>query len=95
MIPQVVQVFHLYPEACEDLFRYAITGELADVGKNGVTIQLEERRTTKKHYKARQTVSFDVDEAKELYRCLGLLLAQFETSKEALVQVEASEASSS
>lgn len=89
MIPQVVQVFHLYPEACEDLFRYTITGELADVGTDGVTIQLEERQSTKKHYKARQTVSFDVDEAKELYRCLGLILAQFGTSKEALAQAEA------
>jgi len=90
MIPQVVQVFHLYPEACEDLFRYTITGELASEGIDGVTIQLEERRSTEKHYKASETVSFDVDEARELYRCLGLILAQFEASKEALVQVEAS-----
>ncbi len=95
MIPQVVQVFYLYPEACEDLFRFTITGELADCGTDGVTIQLEERRSTKKHYKARQTVSFDVDEARELYRCLGLILAQLEPSKAVLVQAEASEASSS
>ena len=90
MEPEVVQVFYIYPEGCEDLYRYSISGELRDVGTNGVTIDFEERESVDEPYKAQQTISFTVEEAQALHKSIGLILAQFKTSKEALVQAEVS-----
>ena len=89
MNPEVVQVFYIYPEGCEDLYRYSVSGELRDVGTNGVTIDFEERENVDEPYKPQQTISFTVEEAQALQKSIGLLLAQFEPNKEALVQVEA------
>lgn len=87
MEPEVIQVFYIYPEGCEDLYRYAVIGELRDVGTSGVTIDFEERASLDEPYKAQQTISFTVEEAQALHKSIGLILAQFETSKEALVRV--------
>jgi hypothetical protein len=93
MEPEVIQVFYIYPEGCEDLYRYAVVGELRDVGTNGVTIDFEERASVDESYKAQQTISFTVEEAQALQKSVGLILAQFKPSKEALVQVGVSEES--
>ena len=77
MNPEVIQVFYIYPEGCEDLYRYSVSGEIRDVGITGVTIDLEERTTVTKPYKARQTISFTVEETKALQKSIGLILAQF------------------
>lgn len=86
MEPEVIQVFYIYPESCEDLYRYAVVGELRDVGTNGVTIDFEERSSIEEPYKAQQTISFTVEEAEALQKSVGLILAQFKPSKEVLVQ---------
>jgi hypothetical protein len=77
MNPDVIQAFYIYPEGCVDLYRYAVVGELRDVGTNGVTIDFEERSSIKEPYKAQQTISFTVEEAQALHKSIGLILKQF------------------
>lgn len=77
MNPDVIQVFYIYPEGCEDLYRYSVIGELRDVGTNGVTIDFEERSSTEEPYKAQQTISFTVEEAQALQKSIRLILKQF------------------
>jgi len=77
MEPEVIQVFYIYPEGCEDLYRYAVIGKLQDVEANGITIDFEERENTKQSYKAQQTISFTVEEAQALHKSIGLILQQF------------------
>ena len=79
MEPEVIQVFYIYPEGCEDLYRYSVSGELRDVDTNGVTIDFEERENTGQPYKAQQTISFTVEEAQALYKSIGLILKQFKS----------------
>jgi hypothetical protein len=59
------------------LYRYAVAGELRDVGTNGVTIDFEERASVDDPYKAQQTISFTIEEAQALQKSIGLILAQF------------------
>jgi hypothetical protein len=77
MNPDVIQMFYIYPEGCEDLYRYSVIGELRDVGTNGVTIDFEERASVDDPYKAQQTISFTVEEAQALQKSIGLILKQF------------------
>jgi hypothetical protein len=77
MEPEVIQMFYIYPEGCEDLYRYSVIGELRDVGTNGVTIDFEERASVDDPYKAQQTISFTVEEAQALQKSIGLILKQF------------------
>lgn len=80
MEPEVIQVFYIYPEGCEDLYRYSVSGELRDVGStNGVTIDFEERESVDEPYKAQQTISFTVEEAEALQKSIGLILQQFKS----------------
>lgn len=90
MEPEVVTTFHIYPVACEDMYRYTIISEIEEMGLDGVTIKYEERPYSKyKHrpYKEKSKITLDLTEAKLLYKALGKII-----SKEALVQAEASEA---
>lgn len=88
MEPEVVTTYHIYPVACEDMYRYTIISEMEGLGLDGVTIKYEERPYSKdkrRPYKAKSKISLDLTEAKLLYKALGKII-----SKEALVQTEAS-----
>lgn len=74
MEPEVIQVFHIYPESCEDLFRYSVSSEIRDSGCKGISIDLEERSSKLEPYSISKTISFSVEESKALLNCIKLML---------------------
>lgn len=77
MEPEVIQTFYIYPEGCEDLYRYSVSGELRDTGGEGVTIDYQERSNTEEIYENKDTISLNVKEAQALQKSIGLILKQF------------------